>query len=301
MPDDLLPTRTWTSAISWTCRHRLTGSIGNYVWLDANRDGIQNDGNSGLGGVQVNLTGSNVYGQSIALTTTTDYSPGYYLFTGLCQGDYTASIPNHPPGLVPTASLSSNGNDGQIYDSNNPAGTAVHLPDDLTSNQNVDFGYVVDFGQIPTCTGSIGNYVWPDANRDGIQNDGNSGLGGVQVKLTGSNVYGQSIALTTTTDYSPGYYLFTGLCRGDYTASLPNHPPGLVPTAPLSSNGHDGQIYDSNNPAGTAVHLSDNHASNQNVDFGYVAPILTASLGDRVWEVPTATGYRMPANRVFPL
>ena len=264
-----------------------TGSIGNYVWLDTNKDGNQlnENGTTGLYNVQVKLTGTNIYGQSISLTTTTDH-PGYYLFTGLCQGNYTVSIPTNPNGLVPTAPLSSNGDDGQVYDSNNPAGTAIFLPNNHASNVNVDFGYVER-----VCTGQIGNYVWLDTNRDGNQlnENGTTGLYNVQVKLTGTNIYGQSISLTTTTDH-PGYYLFSGLCQGDYTVSIPSNPAGLVPTTPLSGNGNDGQVYDSNNPAGTTVNLPSNNAHNQDVDFGYVYPTAPASLGDRVWEDTNSNG-----------
>jgi len=59
-------------------------SIGDYVWEDANMDGIQDDGESGISGVTVNLyDGANNFVGS----TTTD-ATGYYLFDNLVPGDY---------------------------------------------------------------------------------------------------------------------------------------------------------------------------------------------------------------------
>ena len=37
------------------------------------------------------------------------------------------------------------------------------LADDSTSNETIDFGFNAP------CAGAIGDYVWNDANRDGIQ------------------------------------------------------------------------------------------------------------------------------------
>ena len=59
-------------------------SIGDYVWLDDNRNGIQDEGEVGKAGVTVNLYDC----QDVLLATTVTDENGYYLFSGLMPGDY---------------------------------------------------------------------------------------------------------------------------------------------------------------------------------------------------------------------
>ena len=65
---------------------------------------------------------------------------------------------------------------------------------------------------VGTVPASIGNYAWDDANQDGIQDDGESGLDGVTVNLYQEG--GSSPASTTTT--SSGTYSFTEVAPGSY-------------------------------------------------------------------------------------
>lgn len=59
-------------------------SIGDFVWLDANENGIQDAGEAGYPGATVRLY--NCFGQLVASTTTD--ANGYYLFDNLTPGDY---------------------------------------------------------------------------------------------------------------------------------------------------------------------------------------------------------------------
>ncbi len=62
-----------------------TASIGDYVWNDLNKDGIQNSNEFGLSGVAVNLLPCS--GTVPVATTTTDLA-GKYLFTSITPGSY---------------------------------------------------------------------------------------------------------------------------------------------------------------------------------------------------------------------
>lgn len=64
-------------------------SIGNFVWLDANRNATQDFGEEGIAGVVVKLfRGSN---GSVVTNIITD-SGGYYRFNNLPEGSYYAEF-----------------------------------------------------------------------------------------------------------------------------------------------------------------------------------------------------------------
>ena len=86
---------------------------------------------------------------------------------------------------------------------------------------------------------SVGDFVWRDTDRDGIQDAGEPGIDNVTVTLTrtdGTPVTapdGTSIAtaqLTQHTDPS-GAYSFTGLAPGQYTVTVMT-PAGFIATMP---------------------------------------------------------------------
>ncbi|MDX9708223.1 MAG: SdrD B-like domain-containing protein [Trichloromonas sp.] len=173
-----------------------TGSIGDFVWNDLDRDGIQDANESGIGGVTVTLL---MGGETVA-TTTTD-ADGAYLFSGLCAGDYTVTVAT-PDGYMPSPSLQ--GGDAALDSNGSPADVA--LSTDNSSDLTIDFGFY------PPCTGSIGDFVWNDTNNNGVQDAGEMGIAGVKVELY--TCTDASVA-TTFTDAN-GYYSFTNLMPGDY-------------------------------------------------------------------------------------
>lgn len=65
-----------------------TYSLGDRVWIDDNKDGIQTDGEKGVEGVTVTLKGGDL---TEAKTTKTDAN-GNYKFEGLKNGDYTVTF-----------------------------------------------------------------------------------------------------------------------------------------------------------------------------------------------------------------
>ncbi len=77
--------RSYTNALldayQGACLHTV---LGNYVWLDQDRDGIQDPGESGRGGITVRLLDC---GGTVLSTTTTSPS-GSYAFANLAPGNY---------------------------------------------------------------------------------------------------------------------------------------------------------------------------------------------------------------------
>ncbi|MCK5145694.1 hypothetical protein KAR48_03000, partial [bacterium] len=202
--------------------HKAIGTIGDYVWFDTDGDGVQDAGESGISGVQLQLLLSN--GTHVG-NATTDGSGGY-LFTNLAAGNYKVDVTDSS---VPSGYSLTTGND--------PTSTIS-----LASGQNyldADFGYTT--GTSPT--GSIGDYVWHDEDGDGNQDSGESGIGSVTVNLKQG---GSTIATQATS--SGGGYDFTGLAAGTYVVDVDEStvPSGYTLTTgnePLTVNLAAGQDY----------------------------------------------------------
>jgi large repetitive protein len=89
----------------------------------------------------------------------------------------------------------------------------------LAPSEPVKVGIAVQ--PAPPSLASLGNYVWIDANNDGIQNEpASSGVNGVKVYLL--NASGTRIDSTITSNFSgnPGYYLFPNLTAGTYAVEF---------------------------------------------------------------------------------
>lgn len=80
------------------------------------------------------------------------------------------------------------------------------------------------------CLASIGNYVWEDINANGIQDDGNTGLNLIEVKLYKDGAY---IKTTYTGNHpvtgNPGFYLFSDLEPGNYNVCFVKGSNSLSP------------------------------------------------------------------------
>ncbi|WP_429885934.1 SdrD B-like domain-containing protein, partial [Geoalkalibacter halelectricus] len=174
------------------------GSIGDFVWNDLNQNGIQDAGEPGIAGVTVNL----YMGGELVQSQITDAN-GFYLFTGLCAGDYEVLVDETtlPMGFV--ASPCEQGMDPALDSNCQPA--LVTLPTNASQDLTIDFGYYLP------CTGSIGDFVWNDLNQNGIQDAGEPGIAGVTV-----NLYMDGELVQSQITDANGFYLFTGLCAGDY-------------------------------------------------------------------------------------
>ena len=90
------PGRNWAMYFTYTLQEEPTASLGDFVWEDLNRNGIQDAGEPGLFGVEVQLFDSP---QGNLLATTITDADGLYQFSGLTPGDYVARFVQ-PAGLL---------------------------------------------------------------------------------------------------------------------------------------------------------------------------------------------------------
>lgn len=130
------------------------------------------------------------------------------------------------------------------------------------------------------CTGTIGNFVWRDANCDGIQGTGETGIPGVTVRLYDSS---NNLLDTTVTD-AAGYYLFTGLCAGGYSVEVDAStlPPGLTPTTCSNAAG----VANNSNCSPSPVTLLTDAGEDLTIDFGYCAPQGGEGCTPGYWKQP---------------
>ena len=240
-----------------------TGSIGDTIWLDQDRDGVVDATESGLQGVDVTVTwfgpdGVAGGGDDIVHEATTD-SDGEWLVEHLPPGNYRVEVDT---ATVPTGY--ENVAEPGVENDSVATLTLADGDDDLDQ----DFGYAG--------TGSIGDTIWLDQNGDAAQTGGEPGLGGVTVELTHFGPDGvaggtDDSVFTTVTD-SDGGYLFADLPPGNYQVEVTGAlPPNVV-------NSHDPDTGAAGDSISTLTLA--NGEDNVDQDFGYRS---SSVLGDRVW------------------
>jgi hypothetical protein len=182
-------------------------SIGGFVYVDINDDGIKQDTEPGLANVPVTLTGADQQGGNVSQSLATS-AVGSYLFSNLRPGTYTITE-TQPSGY---------------RDGLDTAGTqGGTVGDDVLSSISVgggDQGAGYNFGEHVTdaSLGSLAGYVYVDKNGNGTKDLNESGVAGAVLTLTGNDDRGGTVNLITTTDPSGGY-TFTNLAPGTYAIS----------------------------------------------------------------------------------
>ena len=246
--------------------------MGDYVWNDANQNGIQDSNEAGVSGVTVELYhNANCTGTPIA-TTTTDAN-GRYLFT-IPSGQYAVkfTLPNGYKFTI--ANQGSNDNQDSDADPNTGCAGPALVPQG-GSDLSWDAGLVE--------LASLGDYIWMDLNRDGVQNNNEPGIPNVTVKLYRGDCSGTPIA-TTTTDAN-GRYLFTDLAPDTYTLKFVL-PDGYQFTIPHHGSNDEDSDADPNTGCTNAIDL---HAGENNVtvDAGLIP---YSALGNWVWNDANQNG-----------
>jgi serine-aspartate repeat-containing protein C/D/E len=228
--------------------------LGDTVFVDANENGVQDPGEPGIQGVEVDLYDSN--GVLIAQTHTD--ANGHYSFDVEAFA-YTVKIAasnygtNEQPGIL------------FGYTPTTPEQCQVTIVDG--NILTCDFGY-----DLP---GAVGDRVWSDFNGNGVQDPGEPGINGIPVSLYDAS----NNLIASDTTHGDGNYSITGVPAGTYTVRVDDEflPGGLTPTYDL-----DGVAT----PNAAVVTVAGGQIRTD-VDFGYQG---NAAIGDRVWSDVNGNG-----------
>ncbi|MFC4261563.1 SdrD B-like domain-containing protein [Ferruginibacter yonginensis] len=199
-----------------------TTTIGDFVWNDLNKDGLQSANEPGYGGLTLYLYNS----ANTLIQTTTTNKNGFYSFTGLTVGtQYYITTSNLPAGYG--FSTLKAGTDVNIDNDIDPSiGKTGLITATTAAINNIDFG-VTQKASVFNTQGSIGNVVFEDVNSNGLQDANEPGITAVTVTLYKAD--GTTVVAATKTD-ALGNYQFTNLPAGIYVVSFSNLPSGYVIT-----------------------------------------------------------------------
>jgi hypothetical protein len=187
--------------------------VGDTLFSDINGDGMQNDGESGIPGVELMLldsTGNVMVGvDGLPIVTTTDANGKYsfsvsgqeidpYTQQVLIDGVYTVQVApsNFAPGGPLAGWTSTTGGEQQ------------------TNTVTIDNVLSYDFGYRPAVN-QIGDTVFTDKNLNGIQDAGEGGILNVLLELLDG---AGNVVATTSTD-AAGQYIFT-VPAGSYSVRV---------------------------------------------------------------------------------
>jgi hypothetical protein len=169
--------------------------LGDYVFLDANDNGLQDATEQGIGGVNVTLKDASGWVVETAITD----ANGYYYFHDIFPYGATGfSLTfDTPAGYLPAKS-NIGSNDAIDSDPINGIINNITIVEGMFDH-TFDAGFVVK--------GSIGDKVWYDTNADGIQGATELGADNITVKLYNN----LGVLLKTTTTTNAGLYKFDSI------------------------------------------------------------------------------------------
>ncbi|KAF2072453.1 hypothetical protein CYY_006229 [Polysphondylium violaceum] len=257
-------------------------AIGKRVFIDSNGNGIFDQGDLPVPGVNIYLYNDK---NQLVASTNTDFK-GMYYFDKVPSGYYYVQLSSLPFGYVlsslnkyPTDQTNTTGifgvlvgSPGMVNNNNNyPVTASLIRPD-------VDFG-LIEKSQ----TYAVGDQVWIDPDRNGVLDAGERGVNGIKVTLLPQN--GGS-PQTTFTDHNGNYY-FDNLPPGKYKIEF-GVPPGYIITNGINSASKTTAVFELS-PTSPKVHITLPTESleakyfNDKEDLGlYYTP--TYAIGRFVWN-----------------
>ena len=233
-------------------------SIGDFVFVDDNANGVQDDNENGLNDINVFLfdINDNIVDQTV--TATVDGQDGKYLFEDVNVGDYyiVFDIPENMEITIKDQG-GDDSKDSDVDNSQRRGSTSIF---DLSAGEldlDIDAGVIIDL--------SIGDRVWQDVNNDGLLGISEPGVADVIVTLYDAD--GNYITETLTDNN--GNYKFGNLNPTQYSLHF-----DIPETFTFTEKGTGASIFESiANEDGTTdiIDLQDG-LSRSDINVGLISP-----------------------------
>ncbi|OQY47154.1 MAG: hypothetical protein B6242_05715 [Anaerolineaceae bacterium 4572_78] len=153
--------------------------------------------------------------------------------------------------------------------------------DDLQDGDEVTV-IIGNYYDPPPEPATVGGIVWDDVNGDGIQDEGELGLGGITVSLFGSDgtFFGNTTTSNGSEDVPAGYYEFSNIVPGDYYVEV--ELPTDTVFSPMDQGNDETVDSDVNPTTGTTEQFTlQEGQTNTDVGAGITTPvILPRPVGD---------------------
>lgn len=290
----IIPFNTGNTNHNFDIGLKQLATIGDRVWRDDNKDGLQGASEPGVANITVTLYQNGTDGvagtaDDVVIGTTVTDAYGNYLFDNLTPTNQTSATTINqtsynvgftlPANYTFTTSVTP-GDNGNNTNSDPNVTTGRTVGYNLTAGERdltVDAGIIFN---TPTVTASVGDRVWFDTNANGTQDAGEPGVSGVTVTLYNN----AGVAVATTITDANGNYLFTNVTPANgYTVGF-TPPAG---TAFTTSTGAVSQVANSDANTTTGRTSGFNVAAGEQVTYVDAGLVLQSSalaaLGDRVW------------------
>jgi len=202
----------------------LPAGISGRVYYDRDGNGAQGAPATepGLAGVTLTLTGTDVNGQAVTRTTTTDAS-GDYNFANLAPGTYTVTETRpqgYEPGITRAGNVSGAGSTpgsvptGGSGVTNGPNGSNANAIQNIVLGAAGAGSAANNFSAVRPA--SVSGYVYADvAPSNGTRDSGEPGIAGTTVRVTGTDFLGNAVTRTVQAA-ADGRYLVDALLPGTY-------------------------------------------------------------------------------------